>query len=52
MNKELSETYERLIRVMAVRRGRSVELSVHYEKSMEKSTGCETYRLFLIEDAE
>lgn len=41
---------EKLIRVLTARRGSPVELLVHYEKS--DSNGCETYRLFSIEDAE
>jgi hypothetical protein len=48
MKKEQSETFERLIRVLAVRRGKPVELRIHYEKA--SSNGCATYRLFEIED--
>jgi hypothetical protein len=48
MKKEQSETSEKLIRVMAVRRGKPVELRVHYEKA--NFNGCATYRLFEIED--
>jgi hypothetical protein len=50
MNKERSEPSERLIRVLAVRRGKPVELRVHYERA--HSNGCDTYRLFVIEDAD
>jgi len=35
---------------MAERRGKPVELRVHYEKAT--GNGCSTYRLFRIEDAE
>jgi hypothetical protein len=48
MKKEQSETSERLIRVLAIRRGKPVELRVHYEKAT--SGGCATFRLFEIED--
>jgi hypothetical protein len=48
MKKEQSETSEKLIRVMTIRRGKPVELRVHYEKA--NSHGCATFRLFEIED--
>jgi hypothetical protein len=48
MKKEQSETSERLIRVLANRRGKPVELRVHYEKA--NSNGCATYHLFEIEE--
>jgi hypothetical protein len=48
MKKEQCETSERLIRVLAIRRGKPVELRVHYEKA--DLNGCATYRLFEIED--
>jgi hypothetical protein len=48
MKKEQSETSERLIRVLAIRRGKPVELRVHYERAT--SNGCATFRLFGIED--
>jgi hypothetical protein len=48
MKKEHSETSERLISVLAVRRGKTVELRVHYEKS--QSNGCTKYSLFNVED--
>ena len=42
------ETTERLIRVLAERRGKPVELRVHYEHATVD--GCETYGLFSVED--
>jgi hypothetical protein len=41
---------EKLIRVLASRRGAPVELRVHYEKT--RVGGCDTYRLFVIEEVE
>lgn len=49
MKNNTSEPVERLIRVLAVRRGKPVELRVHYEHA--SVDGCETYRLFSVEDA-
>ncbi len=51
MRQETVETIERLIRVRAVRRGRPVELRVHYERA-STADGCETYQLFAVEDIE
>jgi len=51
MKQETVETIERLIRVRAVRRGRPVELRVHYERA-STADGCETYQLFAVEDLE
>jgi hypothetical protein len=50
MNTSGSEPLERLIRVVALRRGLPVELRVHYE--ITQAGGCNTYRLFLIEDVD
>lgn len=41
---------ERLIRVRTTRRGKAVELRVHYETVREN--GCDTIRVFLIEDVD
>jgi hypothetical protein len=48
MKKEQSESSEKLIRVLATRRGEPVELRVHYEKA--NANGCATYHLFEIEE--
>jgi hypothetical protein len=48
MSTNSSETRERLIRVLALRRGIPVELRVHYE--ITRAGGCDTYRLFAIEE--
>jgi hypothetical protein len=49
MKNNATETIERLIRVRAERRGKPVELRVHYERATVG--GCQTYRLFSVEDA-
>jgi hypothetical protein len=41
---------ERLIRVRTTRRGISQELRVHYE--ILRGSGCDTIRLFSVEDAD
>ncbi|HVW86673.1 MAG TPA: hypothetical protein VHB50_18435 [Bryobacteraceae bacterium] len=48
MKTNAAEKTERLIRVRATRRGKPVELRVHYEKS--QANGCNTYRLVNVED--
>jgi hypothetical protein len=50
MKTKPAETIERLIRVRATRRGKPVELRVHYERASHN--GCDTYRLFRVEEAE
>jgi hypothetical protein len=50
MKNVVPETTERLIRVRTTRRGVPVELRVHYEVASEN--GCDTIRVFLIEDAD
>jgi hypothetical protein len=50
MKQQASETIERLIRVRATRRGKPVELRVHYERAT--ANGCDTYRLFAVEDTD
>jgi hypothetical protein len=49
MKNDSPETIERLLRVRAMRRGKPIELCVHYERAA--FNGCDTYRLFSIEDA-
>jgi hypothetical protein len=48
MKKPVSENFERLIRLRAVRRGSPVDLRVHYEVSREN--GCDTYRIVQIDE--
>jgi hypothetical protein len=48
MKNESPETIERLLRVRAARRGKPVELRVHYERC--SVNGCYTYRLFSVEE--
>lgn len=50
MKQDTVETIERLIRVRAVRRGKPVELRVHFERTTRN--GCETYNVFSVEDTE
>ena len=50
MKEDSSGLYEKLIRVIAVRRGTPVELRVHYECATIK--GCYTYRLISLEEAD
>jgi len=49
MKDNAEEPIERLIRVRATRRGKPVELRVHYERA--SVNGCNTYQLFSVEDA-
>jgi hypothetical protein len=49
MKNNALESTERLIRVLTVRRGKPVELRVHYERT--SNDGCDTYQLFSVEDA-
>ena len=49
MKNDSRETIERLLRVRATRRGKPIELRVHFERASFK--GCDTYRLFSVEDA-
>lgn len=48
MKTKPAETIERLIRVRASRRGKPVELRVHYERASVQ--GCDTYQLFRVEE--
>ena len=50
MKKDSFDAKERLIRVLATRRGTPVELLVHYE--ITRVDGCDTYRLFRLEEQE
>ncbi len=50
MKEDSSGASEKLIRVLAVRRGTPVELRVHYEYATIK--GCNTYRLIAVEEAD
>lgn len=50
MKRDVPETTERLIRVRTTRRGTLRELRVHYE--ITRTDGCDTIRLFTIEDAD
>jgi hypothetical protein len=50
MQQQETETIERLVRVRASRRGKPVELRVHYGR--ETASGCEVYRIFKVEDTE
>jgi hypothetical protein len=50
MKKNSSGARERLIRVIAVRRGAPVELRVHYECANQK--GCNIYRLLAVEETD
>ena len=43
----VTETWEKLIRLRANRRGTPVDLRVHYEVS--RRNGCDTYRIITIE---
>jgi hypothetical protein len=48
MKNDTVEATERLIRVCAERRGKAVELRVHYEKVCVN--GCDSFRVFSVED--
>jgi len=48
MKENASETQERLLRVRTTRRGAPVEIRVHYE--IERTGGCDTYRLVKVEE--
>jgi hypothetical protein len=50
MKQEAIENIERLIRVRAERRGKPVELRVHYERATRN--GCETYQVLGVEDCD
>ena len=50
MKKDSSVVSEKLIRVIAVRRGTPVELRVHYE--CVKIENCNTYRLIALEEVD
>ena len=44
----MQETLEKLIRLRAPRRGKTVDLRVHFEVSRE--AGCEIYRIITIDE--
>lgn len=48
MNKPASESFERLIRLRANRRGSPVDLRVHYE--VRRENGCDTYTIMQIDE--
>ncbi len=48
MNKPVSESFERLIRLRTTRRGSLVDLRVHYEVS--RKNGCDTYRIVQVDE--
>jgi hypothetical protein len=48
MKNDSSDTIERLLRVRVSRRGKPVELRVHFERGV--AGGCETFRLLSMEE--
>jgi hypothetical protein len=50
MKNNTAEAMEHLLRVRTTRRGKPVELCVHYERAASSGEGCVTYRLFSVED--
>jgi hypothetical protein len=48
MKNALAESIEHLLRVRVSRRGKPVELCVHYERRIVN--GCYTFRLFSVEE--
>jgi hypothetical protein len=48
MKNDPPDTIERLLRVRVSRRGKPVELRVHYDRGFVN--GCDTFRLFSVEE--